>query len=106
MFSLLKGIWIVLKHSIRRRETVLYPEKSLLFIPDGGVGLYCHATLMARSAAWRATYAQRHVRLIAFPYKLPRTNMGDVTRSFSELIFHVVSFVASVKKLVLHTRYS
>ncbi|MGO8881350.1 MAG: NADH-quinone oxidoreductase subunit NuoI [Desulfomonilaceae bacterium] len=33
MFSLLKGIWTVLKHSIRKRETVLYPEEKPLRYP-------------------------------------------------------------------------
>ena len=27
MFSLLKGIWIVFKHTFRKRETILYPEQ-------------------------------------------------------------------------------
>jgi NADH-quinone oxidoreductase subunit I len=27
MFSLLKGIWIVLKHMFHKRETILYPEE-------------------------------------------------------------------------------
>lgn len=27
MFSLLKGIWIVLKHTFQKRETILYPEQ-------------------------------------------------------------------------------
>jgi NADH-quinone oxidoreductase subunit I len=27
MLSLLKGIWIVLKHTFRKRETILYPEQ-------------------------------------------------------------------------------
>lgn len=33
MFSLLKGIWIVLKHTFRKRETILYPEQKPLLPP-------------------------------------------------------------------------
>lgn len=27
MFSVIKGIWTILKHSFRKRETILYPEE-------------------------------------------------------------------------------
>lgn len=33
MFSLLKGIWAVFKHTIKKRETVLYPEEKPLLHP-------------------------------------------------------------------------
>lgn len=33
MFSLFKGIWTVFKHTIKKRETVLYPEEKPLLHP-------------------------------------------------------------------------
>ena len=106
MFSLIKGIWTVLKHSIRKERRFCTRKKSLICIPDGEAELYCRVIRMERNGVWPVIFAPPHVRWIASPYRLLRMNMADVIRNFSESIFHVAFSVDSVKKPALLMRSS